>query len=213
MKKLIWILGVLSIVLVGTSIYFFFQNQSLNSQLLYKDKRISEQEKEINLCNKNKGKIINSFTENYRPSGFPLSSDLFKEKQIKVNEWAYNGGVIKEFIIELDDSVTVKLWDYFNEDHNRIEKRIFDDYGNSSPLETTVDQEYMKYKSAKGNVFIRRCGQLNASKTVTGIHSIYVQILGEQCIGFSLDEARKIILASTLASTKKLEEVADSLNF
>jgi len=209
MKKVIWILSSLILILFGILLYSFFQIKSLKAQLSNKDTAISKQKEEIELCNNNKGKIINSYVEDYRPAAYSLSSDLFEGKQVKINEWVYKEGVIKEFIFELDDLVTVKLWDYFDKDHKDVERRIFDEYGNSSPLELSADQDFEKYKSSKGKVFIRRCGQLNASKIKTSIHSIYVQILGVGCLGFTVDEAKQVILNSTI----ELEEIADSLSF
>lgn len=204
---------VITLFIVLPVIGYYLGTQSQNKLPLQRQDELSSIKEELNLCIQNKGKVAKSYKLSYPIQGLSVNSSLFEGKELNIREWSYKGNTIKEYSIEIlrSDSQTnpieIKIWDFLNVVYPY--QATFDNAGNAVSVSNFDNAQSLKYMGSTKVTWSRFYGELSSRKDTTSIHTIYVQIIGDQVTGLPNKDWQYYVNSST----KELEPIADKINF
>lgn len=197
LKFKVLLVFLLLVNLGGISSSLFLQNKlkKLEQDLKKSSENFTNVSANLELCEQDRGKIINTYKIPYSSSEFLISSELFEGKELTVNEWMYKGFLIKEIFLTMEqqdpEPIIVKVWDY-----QAIKKRGLDvnpnyrvifnyPHGQAIKISTVPIEDKPEYifsyllPSGKQKISMIRndLGELSYLKQISSSHQIYIQII------------------------------------
>lgn len=192
---------------------FYLGTQSQKKSTLLGQNDLSSVKEELNFCIQNKGKVAKFYKLAYPNQDLSVSSSLFEGRQLNVKEWLYKGDIIKEYSIEVprkntnSSPIEIKIWDFRNVAFQH--QASFDNIGNAVLLSRVNETQDLKYAAPTKITWNRSYGELSSRNDTTSIHTIYIQIIGDQVTGLPNKDWQYYVISST----KELEPIADKINF
>lgn len=204
---------VIVLLIILPVVSFYLGTRYQNKFLLPVPDNLSSTKDELDLCIQNKGKAAKSYKLDYPNQDLNVSSPLFEGRQLNVKEWLYKGDTIKEYSIEIprqdtnSSSIEIKIWDFRNVAFQH--QATFDNIGNAVPLSSINEAQTLKYAAPTKITWNRSYGELSSRNDTTSIHTIYIQIIGDQVTGLPNKDWQYYVNSST----KELEPIADKISF